>query len=470
MFSRIGLFACLIAALAAVADPAFARPRRRGVVQYQPVRPESKPAASEAMKQVMYPVADLIVPIESRPNLDVDPLPGPRTAKITPVESPEVEVPPVAVRSDDAELPTPRSCNASSQKRAEASPLPMAIGDGRLPKLLPGQTTEALLMDLIKNTVAAESWVEQGGQGTCQYYPLGMSLVVNQTPAVHEEVRSLLAALRRMQDVEAAVEVRIVTASPEAFEKACKEMNFKRVDEKDNPFPEGKRTIAPKGKRWTTFIDNDQVRQMLALLQEDGATTVMQAPKITAFNGQNIALNCTEDRFLMTSLEIAVGQSSEEAFFVPTQSPWVTGMSLGLQSVVSADRQHVRVQLKGYWSQLAGPVSLQPVQMPIKSKNERGKIETTVFQMFLQMPTFAQVKLDEQLTIPDGGVALISCGVVPMEVERDDLVAQVFRFCGCDAKTTTADRHVFFLISPRVIINEEEEAPPALSAPSISRP
>jgi hypothetical protein len=442
MFSRIGLFACLIAALAAVADPAFARPRRRGVVPYQPVRPESKTAATEAMKQVIYPVADLIVPIPSRPNLDVDPLPGPRTAKIREAAGEESDVVPNAVMVRSSETA----------------------------KLVPGQTTETLLIDLVKSAVAAETWAEQGGQGTCQYYPLGMALVVNQTAAVHEEVRSLLAALRRMQDIEAAVEVRIVTASPAAFEKACKEMNFKRVDEKDNPFPEGKRTIAPKGKRWTTFIDNDQVQQLLALLQDDRATNVVQAPKVIMANAQNIALNITEDRLFLTSVEVVSPEDGDNFYFVPIPAPWVTGLSLGLQSVVSADQQSVRVQMKGYWCQPTGPVELHPVQLRTQTKNDRGKMEVTPFQVFLQKPRFAQVRLDEQLNIPDGGVALISCGVVPIEVERDDLVAQVFRFCGCDAKTTTADRHVFFMITPRVIINEEQEAPAVGQIAPIPRP
>src|SRR5215510_12312532 len=99
MFPRILLFAGLLSILATAVDPAIARPPRRAVVQNQPVRPvvEAAPAATEPMKQVMYPVADLIVPIESRPNLDVDPLPGPRSAKIFSAESPVVEVPPAAL-------------------------------------------------------------------------------------------------------------------------------------------------------------------------------------------------------------------------------------------------------------------------------------------------------------------------------------------------------------------------------------
>lgn len=461
MFPRVLLFAALMTIVAAAADPAFARPRRRAVAQYVPTRTvaESRQAATEPIRNVVHPVADLIVPIPSRPNLDVEPLPGPRTAKIFAFDAPEIEVPPVASRPDNAEA-TPskrRSNTAPAAKRMQATPLPIANGDARSTKLMPGQTTESLLMELVKSTVAPESWVDQGGNGTIQFYPLGMSLVINQTRAVQEEVSALLAALRRLQDIEAAVEVRVVTTTPAAFEKACKEMNFKRVAEKDNPAPDGKRTVAPKGKRWTTFIDNDEVRQLLTLLQADRATTVIQAPKVTMANGQNIALNATEDRFFLTSIEVVAPENGDDFYFVPNQLPWVTGLSVGLQSVVAADHQSVRVQLKGYWCQLAGPVELQPVETRTKAKNDQGKVEEVPFRMHLQKPKFAQVRLDEELNIPDGGVALVSCGVVPMEVECDDLVARLSRLCGCDAKTTSAERHVFFLVTPRVIINEEEE-------------
>ncbi|GEM_PF-5528232 len=449
MFPRILLFAGLIAMLVGVVDPAMARPRRRAVAQEQPMSVETKPTAIEPMKQVMYPVADLVVPIPSRPNLDVEPLPGPRTGKVlASVESEVWEVP--------ASAPA-KSGQPVATAATQAIPKKMAAGGTGLPALLPGQTTENLLIDLLKNTVAQDSWQDKGGRGTVQFYPLGMSLVVNQTPSVHEEVQALLSALRRLYDIEAAVEVRVVTATPAAFGRACKQMELTRSLEKDNPASEGKRTIAPKGKRWTTFLDKDQTRQLLTLLQEDRSTTVVQAPKITAFNGQIVALQCTDDRFLLTRLEVVVDQHNDHAYYIPTILPWETGLSMGMQSVVSADHQSVRVQMKGYWCQLAGPVALQPVYIPIKSKNEQGKEETTPSQVFLQSPTFAQVKLDETLNIPDGGTALVSCGVVPMEVERDDLVARICKLCGGERKTTSADRHVFVMITSRVIINDEQE-------------
>ena len=66
---------------------------------------------------------------------------------------------------------------------------------------LPGQTLQDLLMDLITNTIKPNSWSKMGGPGTIDYFPLGMTLVINQTPDIQEQIADLLQQLRRLQDL-----------------------------------------------------------------------------------------------------------------------------------------------------------------------------------------------------------------------------------------------------------------------------
>src|SRR5262249_44155460 len=75
------------------------------------------------------------------------------------------------------------------------------------------QTMEAALISLIQNTVRPDSWKDVGGQGTIQYFPLGMALVVNQSPEVQEEVFALLDTLRKMLDQQVAIELKLVSVS-----------------------------------------------------------------------------------------------------------------------------------------------------------------------------------------------------------------------------------------------------------------
>ena len=53
-------------------------------------------------------------------------------------------------------------------------------------------TQEKKLIDLIMCCVAARSWDVMGGPGTIDYHPLTMSLTVNQTPDVQEQIADLL--------------------------------------------------------------------------------------------------------------------------------------------------------------------------------------------------------------------------------------------------------------------------------------
>jgi len=61
-------------------------------------------------------------------------------------------------------------------------------------------TREETLIQLIQGTVRPETWCNQGGVGSIEYYPLSMSLVVNQTPEVQAEVNVTLQRLRALRE------------------------------------------------------------------------------------------------------------------------------------------------------------------------------------------------------------------------------------------------------------------------------
>lgn len=108
-------------------------------------------ACKVPLKQVVYPVAELIVPIEN----------GPR--------------PPVCQLVE---------MNCKGRTAAEAK-----------------KSYENELIALI-STIDPCCWRENGGRGTIEYFPLGMALVITQTADVHEQIVDLLAAIRRLQDIE----------------------------------------------------------------------------------------------------------------------------------------------------------------------------------------------------------------------------------------------------------------------------
>src|SRR5262249_36096418 len=80
-------------------------------------------------------------------------------------------------------------------------------------------TIQDLGINLITNTVAPNTWEMAGGEGRIQYFPLGHALVVSQVQEVQEEVQALLNALRKLQDIQISIEMRIVSVSEKFFEK-----------------------------------------------------------------------------------------------------------------------------------------------------------------------------------------------------------------------------------------------------------
>ncbi len=89
------------------------------------------------------------------------------------------------------------------------------------------KTREADLIKTIQETIAPKSWASHGGRGTMDYYPMTMTLVVNQTPDVQEMIAGLLTRMVRGQDTQVVLEVRLVTVPGGFFERIGVDFNAK---------------------------------------------------------------------------------------------------------------------------------------------------------------------------------------------------------------------------------------------------
>jgi RNA polymerase sigma factor (sigma-70 family) len=131
------------------------------------------------------------------------------------------------------------------------------------------RTKEDWLIGKIIRTVSPSSWKESGGTGTVQFYPLKMSLVVSNTPRVQAQVQYLLETMRRVQEVEVVAETRILLLNA-----AC----FLKLQE-----------LLPQLKKDGRVVLNDaETFALLRKVQDDAATKVVEAPKITFFSGQRV--------------------------------------------------------------------------------------------------------------------------------------------------------------------------------------
>lgn len=385
-------------------------------------------------------------------------------------------------------------------------------------------TKHEQLMKLITGMVRPYSWDGMGGAGKVEYFDLGSALVVNQTADVIKEVADLLEALRRLQDLAIAVEIRIVSLSETFFERMGVDfsMNIKTHTSKiepsfnsgifrpepfinDNNYKGYVLGLTPAGTytpdldvpiRATSFnyaipgfggypqspgnnggvslglafLNDIQVFMFMEAAQGDRRVNVMQAPKLTLFNGQTSTLTITDTQFVVTN--VTVVSVNGQIVFIPTNTPLpgpggLAGggaFNIAIQGVVSADRRFVRLNLPvTLAAQTGATVPLFPITTFITPVFEGGSQGVPIpFTQFLQQPAFTTLTVATTVVCPDGGTVLLG-GLKALSEGRNEFgppflskipyLNRLFKNVGIGRQTS----HIMIMVTPRIIINSEEE-------------
>jgi type II secretory pathway component GspD/PulD (secretin) len=428
----------------------------------------AEPPARGVMVQRVYPVADLVIPV----------------GDVTTTPCPVAECP-TAQRCAPACFPgrpCPVQCPAPTPVAAApvpclvpvaaTAPAPCCQPCPASPKC---RTVEDQLIKLITSTVQPESWEDNGGAAMVAYNPIGMALVVQQTPNAHEQIAALLESLRRLQDVQVAVEVRIISLSDCVCErigvdfdvvtdgKACQP---KRAEAR-LPF-EPCRVIAdiarPDAQK-VVFLNDREVTQFLEAMQGDRRSNVMQAPKVTMFNGQQSAVNVVDRQFFVTGLKVV--PVNGQAVLVPQNEEIETGVKLSLRPTVSADRRYVRLEVNAKLTELEPHVPLMPVTTMVAPTFEGGAQGPPVpFTQFIQQPKVNTSAMEGTVCLMDGKTALLYGGKRVREVRSEygppvlskiPYVNRLFKNVGIGHE----EESLLVMVTPRVIVaREQEEARP----------
>jgi len=134
-----------------------------------------------------------------------------------------------------------------------------------------------ILIDLITYTVDPASWSCVGGRGTITAVPANLSLVIEQTARVHQEIAELLEQLRRLPDVQVTIETKFLGLPERLFELIGRDF-----PSADGPAEEG--SVFAR-QRWIR-VSEEVAARLLDACQGDRRAEIVQAPKLTLFNGQ----------------------------------------------------------------------------------------------------------------------------------------------------------------------------------------
>jgi type II secretory pathway component GspD/PulD (secretin) len=328
----------------------------------------------------------------------------------------------------------------------DREPRRIAVGPSKAERIAPEKsspspTREELLIKLIVDTIQPRSWNGHGGPGTIDYFPLTMSLVINQTPDIQDQVDDLLAALRRLQDQEVAVEVRFITIAEDFFEHIGVEL------------------MGGLGGGLKA-LDDAHLRCLMEAVQGDRRSNVMQAPKLTLFNGQRSTLCVGEEKPFVTGLDVRLQDG--HPVFLPKTETIASGLELSLQPVISADRRSVRVDLQAALRDVDASVPLIPVSLPIQPVGGDPDGQPVVFTQYLQQPRTKKLSVEKTFTVADGRTMVVDGGKRTRLVRNEygppvlsdlPLVGRLFR----NVAYGEEPERVLVLVTPRIIIGQEEE-------------
>lgn len=343
------------------------------------------------------------------------------------------------IAPQDNYLVEPGSLSLGSPKRCPSAP----------------EAKQDELMKLIVHIIAPTTWSVRGGPGTIDYFPLGKAFVVQQTPEIHERIAELLGGLLRMKDLEVTVEVRLLSLSGTAFERTCAELGIQpeETDLDDTP-PDAAAVTSTR-----TLLNDLQIFQLMEMIQGDRRSQVMQAPKVTMFDGQTSSIQVVDHQFFVTGVQIV--QQGGSVVFVPRQESVAVGVQMQVKLVVSADRRSVRLDLKMHCTDVAATVPLWPLELfitPVFEGGAQGTGQRVTFPKIVQQPKIRRLNLDETIQVPDNSTVLLTGWKRTHQVpsELGGLLADLLgpNFAGLRQREET--EHLLLLVTPRIIVSEEE--------------
>ncbi|MBY0588275.1 hypothetical protein K2X85_13945 [bacterium] len=327
------------------------------------------------------------------------------------------------------------------------------------------------VINLIRSTVEPDSWEENGGVGTIEYFQPNRTFVVTQTQKVHEALEDLFAQLRRLQDLQVSVEVRFINCSDAFFERigidfdvSIDNNNDEYIIQQTNgqlgppgvpPLPDGGNlgttdgnhvrgvTIGrgPTGARTgnynipitqssfaaatvpalaglgatnlggtnfgIAFLNDIDVFLLLEAVQGDQRSNTMQAPKVMLFNGQTARVSVQSLVPFVTDVTPVVAAGS--VTFDPTVTAVPDGTNLQVQAVVSADRRFVRLTLVPILQQVESITNVRTVNVQGAAGGGGGIVGGggSVAQATIQLPIVSQVFVLTTVSVPDGGTVLL---------------------------------------------------------------
>ena len=215
------------------------------------------------------------------------------------------------------------------------------------------------------------------------------------------------------------------------------------------------------------FLSDLEVYLFLTAAQGDTRSNVLQAPKVTTFNGAPATIFSNTVQYYVASLIPIVGPGA--VAFTPQVGFVPNGVTLTVTPVVSADRRYVRMTLSPFFNANNGFTTFTSQSGAVGGSGLGGA--SALISTTIQLPNTTTNTVTTTVTVPDGGTVLLG-GVKTLNETRTEngvpvlskipMIDRLFRNVGIGRTTQS----LMLMVTPRIIILEEEEE--ALGIPSVA--
>jgi general secretion pathway protein D len=217
-----------------------------------------------------------------------------------------------------------------------------------------------------------------------------------------------------------------------------------------------------------SFLSDLEMYLFVNAAQTDKRSNIVQAPKVTTFNGSAAFIQSTQNIPYVSNYIPVVGPGS--VAYQPVISQVPEGVQLMVTPVVSHDRRYVRLAINPTFITFR---QFESFQLPggAVGGGGLGGGATTTTPTVLQLPITTLFTVATVVTVPDGGTVLLG-GVKLMSETRNEAgvpilaktpyINRLFRNIGISRDT----RSLMIMVTPKIIMLEEEEE--KLGIPTIS--
>jgi type II secretory pathway component GspD/PulD (secretin) len=205
-----------------------------------------------------------------------------------------------------------------------------------------------------------------------------------------------------------------------------------------------------------TFLDDVQVDLLVQATQADQRNAILTAPRLTLLNGQQSAISIGKVLNYISGYTQGTGNSTG----VPITSQFVSGISMTIEAVASADRRYVTMTVY-FQSQDFEKFDTVPVQQAVAGGGTGGG-GAAVATNQIQLPQYRQANINTSVSVPDKGTVMLGGQKFSTDYEVEvgvpvlSKVPIVNRFFTNRVNSKT-ENNLLLLIRPEIMIQREAE-------------